>query len=206
MTALRKEFGNPQAKEILRNRAKILRSRLSPEYQQLFSEAPIDLQSDSASSRLAFYEPGHVFGVRYENHNLPDEEKLRNDLSVMLELYRLATMRGGVNELNIDTPIGDPLQPTDIDTPLEEKRNIRYHRVIERNRRLANRAKDIHGYTCQVCAFDFFKRYGELGREYIEAHHKIPISILPENRTKLSPRDDFAVVCSNCHRMIHRKG
>lgn len=63
MTDLRNEFGHKQAKEILKNRAGILRSRLSPEYLDTFKDEVIDLQAGSSASRLAFYEPGHVFGV-----------------------------------------------------------------------------------------------------------------------------------------------
>lgn len=90
---------------------------------------------------------------------------------------------------------------------LQEKRQYRYHGVIERNRQLALAAKQIQGYVCKVCGFDFERTYGSLGHEYIEAHHLVPISQLPLNQvTQLSPKDDFAVVCANCHRMIHRKG
>ncbi len=56
---------------------------------------------------------------------------------------------------------------------------------------------------CQVCGFDFKEKYGVLGDGYIEAHHTVPVSELKDgSKTKLS---DMAVVCSNCHRMLHRK-
>lgn len=59
---------------------------------------------------------------------------------------------------------------------------------------------------CKVCRFDFERTYGSLGHEYIEAHHLVPVSQLPVNQVaQLSPKDDFAVVCANRHRMIHRK-
>jgi len=55
---------------------------------------------------------------------------------------------------------------------------------------------------CEVCSADFVKIYGERGQGFIEAHHKKPVSKLCENeKTKTS---DLALVCSNCHRMIHR--
>ena len=44
---------------------------------------------------------------------------------------------------------------------------------------------------CEVCGFDFAARYGELGEGYIE-----------EDTTTV---DDLVLVCSNCHRMLHRK-
>jgi len=89
---------------------------------------------------------------------------------------------------------------------LEEKRRVRYHKVIERNPKLARETKRILGFKCMACGFDFKQKYGELGKEFIEAHHKTPISQLPLDGTvKLSPKDDFIVLCSNCHSMIHRK-
>jgi 5-methylcytosine-specific restriction protein A len=56
---------------------------------------------------------------------------------------------------------------------------------------------------CEVCNFDFNQKYGELGFGYIECHHKVPLSKLDsEGTTKLT---DLALVCSNCHRMLHKR-
>lgn len=47
------------------------------------------------------------------------------------------------------------------------------------------------------------RTYGEVGKDFIECHHTVPVSELTEGmKTKLS---DMALVCSNCHRMLHRK-
>jgi 5-methylcytosine-specific restriction protein A len=55
---------------------------------------------------------------------------------------------------------------------------------------------------CEVCGFDFFVTYGVLGRGFAECHHLVPLSALScRRRTLLS---ELAIVCSNCHRMIHR--
>jgi len=55
---------------------------------------------------------------------------------------------------------------------------------------------------CEVCEFDFFLKYGILGKGFIECHHIKPISkIIPGEPTRLK---DLALVCSNCHRMLHR--
>jgi 5-methylcytosine-specific restriction protein A len=82
----------------------------------------------------------------------------------------------------------------------------RLHRVRERNRKLVEdrkaRALKLNGkLVCEVCEFDFGKRYGERGNGFIEAHHTQPLATLAENsKTKLA---DLALVCANCHRMIH---
>lgn len=55
---------------------------------------------------------------------------------------------------------------------------------------------------CEACDFDFFKAYGEAGKESCEIHHLIPLHKCDGViETALS---DLAVVCSNCHRILHR--
>jgi len=55
---------------------------------------------------------------------------------------------------------------------------------------------------CEICLFDFEAKYGSRGKGYIEAHHKTPIAELEE--VKVLTTDDLRMVCSNCHRMLHR--
>jgi 5-methylcytosine-specific restriction protein A len=80
-----------------------------------------------------------------------------------------------------------------------------FHRKIERNRTAARQAKKFHGTRCQACDLDFGERYGKIGAGFIEAHHLRPIATLEEGvPVKYDVAADFAVLCSNCHRMIHR--
>lgn len=81
------------------------------------------------------------------------------------------------------------------------------HRRKERDTKMArlakeNRLADVGSLRCDVCGFDFEKTYGELGEGYIEAHHVIPVSELAPNA--MSKVSDLALVCANCHRMLHR--
>jgi 5-methylcytosine-specific restriction protein A len=55
--------------------------------------------------------------------------------------------------------------------------------------------------ACEVCGFDFGRMYGPHGLDYIECHHRTPLHVTGETRTRLA---DLALICSNCHRMIHR--
>ena len=57
--------------------------------------------------------------------------------------------------------------------------------------------------TVVIC-FDFEKKYGEIGKDFIEAHHLTAISNLKKGETRKTTDKDFAMLCSNCHRMIHR--
>jgi Predicted restriction endonuclease len=55
--------------------------------------------------------------------------------------------------------------------------------------------------VCEVCGFDFYRTYGDRGLDYIECHHRTPLHVTGVVTTRLS---DLALICSNCHRMIHR--
>lgn len=60
---------------------------------------------------------------------------------------------------------------------------------------------------CEVpgCGFDFVSVYGEAGRGYAHVHHKLPLANLPPEGGKVR-LVDLAIVCANCHAMIHRGG
>lgn len=70
-----------------------------------------------------------------------------------------------------------------------------------RNREICLNAK---GYKCYACGFDFKKKYGEIGKNFIEVHHAIQVSDMGENYV-VDPIKDMYPLCSNCHSMIHRK-
>jgi len=89
----------------------------------------------------------------------------------------------------------------------EGKAKYRTHRSYERDSAISKRAKakklaETDRLECEVCGFDFHAVYGEIGLGYIEAHHKIPVSEL--GATKKTKIGDLALVCSNCHRILHR--
>ena len=73
----------------------------------------------------------------------------------------------------------------------------------ERNLELRKETIKIHGLICQVCEFDFFKTYGEIGKDFIEVHHLIPISNF-NSEHNVNPKTEMSVLCANCHRMMHR--
>ena len=85
----------------------------------------------------------------------------------------------------------------------EGERTMHYVTRYERNPRLRKKAIELHGTKCMACGFDFEKRYGERGRNYIEVHHVVPLSST-DGPVDVDPETDLVCVCSNCHRMIHR--
>lgn len=94
----------------------------------------------------------------------------------------------------------------DIELPEGRKKNV-IHVTRERNPRLRQIA--INNFLakhkrlyCEACTFDFEKTYGDIGRNFIECHHTIPVSKMqPGHKTK---PEDIALLCSNCHRIVHK--
>jgi len=72
----------------------------------------------------------------------------------------------------------------------------RNHKIVREKKQQAINSKTLN---CEVCTFSFQKVYQT---NYIECHHLSPISIGGVRETKL---EDLALVCANCHRMLHTK-
>jgi hypothetical protein len=87
--------------------------------------------------------------------------------------------------------------------------------ILERNRELKLRNAKIaqvlsskrSRLVCEVprCGFDFLAQYGELGRGYAHVHHRTALAAA-STRGRRVTLDDLAIVCANCHAMIHRNG
>ncbi|WP_198935305.1 MULTISPECIES: HNH endonuclease [unclassified Brevundimonas] len=83
---------------------------------------------------------------------------------------------------------------------------------LRRERRSADLAKKLKLSTlkrtgrlaCVVCEFDFAATYGPKGLGYIEAHHIVPLG--ESDEAVITMAADLALVCANCHRMVHRSG
>ena len=82
----------------------------------------------------------------------------------------------------------------------------RMHRIRERSKKLVDAKKkaainQTGKLCCEACGFDFSVKYGTAGVGLIDIHHTKPIHTLTQGQiTKL---EDLALVCANCHRIIH---
>ncbi len=111
---------------------------------------------------------------------------------------------------NIKNQIFIPKNPVGVFGETEGDKIIREHirqELTRRNSKIVQLAKNqamIKGngkILCECCSFDFFKTYGNHGTGFIECHHKIHVS----TGQRITTLADLALVCSNCHRMLHRK-
>jgi len=137
----------------------------------------------------------------------------RLDREVMAEFRaRPDVMHALAESIRETVATGEPLDfPSGVgyegESEMEGRYLLRIHAYYERDRTL--RQKKIKSalsagrpIACEVCEFDFAVIYGERGKDYIECHHVEPLHVGGEKPRSIK---DLALLCSNCHRMIHRK-
>jgi 5-methylcytosine-specific restriction enzyme A len=113
----------------------------------------------------------------------------------------VASLRALAEEGASDLPPAD-----DESEAIEGRLLFRQHRMRERDPEITRRKKAaamdrLARLACEVCDFDFAATYGQLGEGFIECHHRLPLATAGIRTTQL---DDLALVCPNCHRMLHR--
>lgn len=126
------------------------------------------------------------------------------------ELWEAVKPWADLRAANIPTTVLDDLEaePKDVETVKvghEGTQTARVTTVRERDPALRAMALEHHGTRCQVCDFDFGQVYGDWGRGFAEVHHLEMLSDASKSGTLTDPTTDLAVLCANCHRMIHRK-
>jgi 5-methylcytosine-specific restriction protein A len=210
-TSVREEHSNPKDVDaILKARAIFLRKKL-PEYKKNFKEINIVLDEEKSTAKSAErYIIGTAFGKIYNPQDLPSEEELKEDLFNIFDLFSKAIERGGVSEDK--TKIIH--QEKDSESQGYEQKTSAHidkeHEYIKTDPKLIRDLKKANDYTCQACGLRFDKVYGEYSvkKDFIEAHHIVPRSITvrriaPGQKVPVD-KNDFAIICANCHRMIHR--
>ena len=175
------------AKSVLKLRAEDFRAKLEYDTSQFVTE--IDLNSKTTNAK--HYQAGNILAKYYSDDNLPGTSELRSDMIQFLDFYETLAYSDG--------SFIDESDHSDF-----ESKQLRLHWRIERRTSLAKKVKKIKGHKCEACEMTFVEKYGEIGKNFIEAHHLKPISELGIGKFKVDLENDFAVLCSNCHSMIHK--
>jgi 5-methylcytosine-specific restriction protein A len=150
-------------------------------------------------------DPGHATSGLSRNNRLQeevwedfaaDEERLRQIANAITGAIEQATP---TNSCVFDWHLEEVF--------IEGEVLTRLHLTRERSKEAVARKKEqvlaeIGRLECEACGFDFEAVYGQLGEGFAECHHTCPLAELSGRRaTRLT---DLAVVCANCHRMLHR--
>ncbi len=169
-------------------RGKIFKAYLNREYQNT-KRTRISWNADLGKEFMKAYNPGKESpALRF--HKISSSN------------YEIAFIN--INRISMD--INDNLESIVeiVEGNFEGKKLNIYTTKYERDTQNRIEAIRIHGIKCMACGFDFEDVYGKYGQDYIEVHHIKPLHTLDEE-IKVNPSTDLVCLCSNCHRMIHRK-
>jgi len=138
-------------------------------------------------------------GDGYFFYNINDLSEDVNDALVdrVVEFYSLIGRALSENQKTAPKP-----DDTDVYSAKENREQVVTHLKRERNRYLSLLRKQQDKYQCQICEMKFEDVYGEIGKDFAEAHHIVPLAQL-DGPQSVSV-DDLITVCANCHRMLHK--
>jgi hypothetical protein len=73
--------------------------------------------------------------------------------------------------------------------------------VSERNRKMRDGAFNASKGVCEACERDFYKLLNGQGMRVLQVHHRKQLSL--QDVPVVTRREDLAVVCANCHLLLH---
>lgn len=191
------------------------------ELSQLLNRLPIhDVRPDEVKFRnpngvnlklnnFKAFDPSYT-GAGMQNYGKLDKKVFEEFES---DTHRLRKIANRIREVSRDLDLANRLyliRGNEDDEKFEVKEGTviyKLHKYRERNSKIIKKKKEkefqrMGKLPCEACMFDFHQKYGELGFKYIECHHRVPLSEFSSStKTGLN---DLALVCSNCHRMLHR--
>lgn len=195
-TAVYREHGERQGREVLRRRAEDLRQR-AVDYVKVLGVTEIGLGSDAPLP--AGYEAGHAFGAKYNAEGI-DHEQFAKDFEAMLSAYEHLISVGGT------TPADVIEEETDSQNVIEAKKYYLSKR-IERAPNVRPKVLKSRGQRCEGCGFEpsLHINYDSLkDGAPLEVHHSSPLRFMAEGETRrYRIPEDFLVLCPTCHRLIH---
>ncbi len=179
-------------------------------YDKLITEENVGYLLDVCYGRYYFLELHFKYKSDVDN-------KIRNTpMSIINEFFEIGLMKTGKNVLESDEQYDNIFQKkvdesegysiqADVDAAnnrkpeLNENSSSRY----KTNTRLAKTVIKKHGYACEIDD-RHISFINSKGKQYMEAHHLIPMSnqenFLPVN---IDREENIVCICPNCHRAIH---
>lgn len=186
---LTKEMGKPvilRDDDILQRTPRYKARLKKPLQRETFGKPFLELYTVGGFSFYSVYE------FRSEANNVRDLERLTNRVAAFVETAIS----------NLPHSLTSETSDWGIYPQLENRKIVALHLRRERSIHLATLRKEKDNYECQVCGFEFAKKYGVMGQRFAEVHHIIPLSKL--SGVTLTELTDLITVCANCHRMLHR--
>lgn len=111
--------------------------------------------------------------------------------------YKNKPAAGGASRVVLPAPPSSPASTAAIEGLTREVRTL----ARGRNARLREAALKRACGTCEACATDFSRILGGAGVHALQVHHRKQLAL--SHVPRLTRLEELAVLCSNCHALIH---
>lgn len=152
------------------------------------------------TDQIGLFLQEHGYSFKTPFNKVAREESKEQKAQQLLEQQEQELLKQIEKDLHSQDVENDSLFERSYSEGAKRSKCISYY---ERNPKLRVKALQYHGTICKVCEFDFMKTYGKHGENYIEVHHLTPLHTL-KSEALIDYKKDMTVLCSNCHRMVHR--
>jgi len=177
---LRKKGGLATAKRLL---LPLKSSKSSPGLQAI-----IDAGRPELSVEAACLQP--QFRSLFTEEELSEAERRLDSLPAYVKPRSVSPSENFSGELNLDSEFTEGARKRVLVNAYERDPKARAACVAK------------FGYRCVVCEMNFVERYGDIGKQFIHVHHKLPLAAR-RAEYKVRPTRDLVPVCPNCHAMLH---
>jgi len=142
---------------------------------------------------------GTFFPLSHEQAGILFDAVARVDLGVRKVWPDAPFVTAGVPDIDDDGP--EPTSREGRIQIVEHRRRERDPWIVKQKK--AQVMRSTGRLECEVCGFDFKAVYGSFGNGFCAVHHLQPLSraIAPQE----THIQDLAILCSNCHRLTHRR-
>lgn len=184
------------------------RAGYSPSIFPKTTNVKVEVMETGKEYIITYYASQRVGSGRQEEYRaglgyLKSVLKLGDEIALCLKGNKLYLFTDQESNILLLQVVKNDIEGIEAETGMEGSVKTQLVNRYERNPALRLRAIQIHGTRCKVCDFDFFEKYGQQGFKYIEVHHLVPLGTIKSEK-EINPETDMTVLCSNCHRMIHR--
>lgn len=184
-----------------------------------FDSGPIDLRADGILGKG--YEAGSIISKTYSAGSTPSSDQVQADIMELLRCYLVLTARFPSSLIDLDIAVSDrdvleaaeniklenagvpkttgPQPPPPIGLVGQKPKHVRSAEIVARALAMSNAVCALEKLSAPHISFTSAKTK----KNYVEAHHFVPFSQQPNFAVSLDVEENIAVLCPNCHRMLH---
>lgn len=184
-----------------------------------FDSGPIDLRAGATLGRG--YEAGSILSKTYSAGATPAVADVQADFSTLLRCYLTLAARYPRSLIDLDIGISEhqvleaaasielenpgvpktvgPQPPPQLGFVGAKSKHVRSAEIVASALAIANASCALSERNVAHISFPSAKTK----KNYVEAHHLIPFSQQPNFTVSLDVEENIAVLCPNCHRMLH---